>query len=205
MLAFPIQPVSIPSTIPIYGGSIASGTLAITLAKLSGYRVVTTCSPKHFEWVKQLGAAAAFDYRDLDTLEKIEEFTKDDVTMVWDTISTATSAQFCADTISSKTGGRYMSLLPLDRTSQVRRRSLTRSLEKRSWTAPTAIPGRAKDLEFGKMWWSVCEDLLRDGKVAPHRVRVEKGGLGGVIAGVDSLRKEEASVEKMVYRVDDGM
>ncbi|KAI1818453.1 chaperonin 10-like protein [Poronia punctata] len=32
----------------VYGGSTATGTLAIQLAKLSGYRVITTCSPNNF-------------------------------------------------------------------------------------------------------------------------------------------------------------
>lgn len=33
----------------IYGGSTATGTLAIQYAKLSGAQVVTTCSPRNFE------------------------------------------------------------------------------------------------------------------------------------------------------------
>lgn len=32
----------------IYGGSTATGTLAIQYAKLSGARVITTCSPRNF-------------------------------------------------------------------------------------------------------------------------------------------------------------
>jgi len=46
----------------IYGGSSATGTLAIQFAKLSGYKVVTTCSPKNFELVQALGADVVLDY-----------------------------------------------------------------------------------------------------------------------------------------------
>lgn len=40
----------------IYGGSTATGGLAIQYAKLSGLTVVTTCSPRNFDYVKSLGA-----------------------------------------------------------------------------------------------------------------------------------------------------
>jgi NADPH:quinone reductase-like Zn-dependent oxidoreductase len=46
----------------IYGGSSATGTLAIQFAKLSGYKVVTTCSPRNFELAKALGADVVLDY-----------------------------------------------------------------------------------------------------------------------------------------------
>ncbi len=46
----------------IYSGASATGVLAIRFAKLSGLRVLTTCSPSNFEQVKALGAEAAFDY-----------------------------------------------------------------------------------------------------------------------------------------------
>jgi len=46
----------------IYGGSSATGTLAIQFAKRSGYKVVTTCSPKNFELVQALGADVVLDY-----------------------------------------------------------------------------------------------------------------------------------------------
>jgi NADPH:quinone reductase-like Zn-dependent oxidoreductase len=48
----------------IHGGSTASGALGIQYARISGYTVLTTCSPHNFDAVKALGAAAAFDYGD---------------------------------------------------------------------------------------------------------------------------------------------
>jgi NADPH:quinone reductase-like Zn-dependent oxidoreductase len=44
------------------GGSSATRTLAIQFAKLSGYKVVTTCSPKNFELVQVLGADVVLNY-----------------------------------------------------------------------------------------------------------------------------------------------
>lgn len=43
-------------TILIYGGSTATGGLAIQYAKLSGFKVITTCSPRNFDYVTSLGA-----------------------------------------------------------------------------------------------------------------------------------------------------
>ena len=46
----------------IYGGQTSTGILAIQLAKLSGLRVIATCSSNGFDRVKSLGAEQAFDY-----------------------------------------------------------------------------------------------------------------------------------------------
>jgi NADPH:quinone reductase-like Zn-dependent oxidoreductase len=46
----------------IWGGSTSVGSNAIQLAAAAGYSVVTTASPKNFDYVTGLGAARAFDY-----------------------------------------------------------------------------------------------------------------------------------------------
>lgn len=67
----------------------------------------------------------------------------------------------------------------------------------------TVVPARAKDFEFAKMWWGLCEGLLRDGKVVPHRARLEGRGLSGVLDGLQLLREGKISGEKLVYRVNE--
>ena len=52
----------------ITGGATSVGCNAIQLARASGYKVVTTCSPHNFSLVKRLGAVYAFDYN-TSTLE----------------------------------------------------------------------------------------------------------------------------------------
>jgi len=47
----------------IWGGSSSVGSNAIQLAVAAGYEVVTTCSPKNFDYVRKLGASQAFDYK----------------------------------------------------------------------------------------------------------------------------------------------
>jgi NADPH:quinone reductase-like Zn-dependent oxidoreductase len=50
-------------TLLVWGGSTSVGSNAIQLAVAAGYDVITTVSPRNFDYVKRLGARAAFDYR----------------------------------------------------------------------------------------------------------------------------------------------
>ena len=88
----------------VYGGSTATGSLAIQFAVLSGCKVVTTCSPRNFPFVKALGAAEAFDYNDPDCAKKIREYTGDKLTKVFDCISEGDSPKISSEAISSKGG-----------------------------------------------------------------------------------------------------
>lgn len=61
-LKLPTKPSKEKIPILIYGGSSAMGSLALQMAKLSGYKVITTASPKNFDFVKAMGADEIFDY-----------------------------------------------------------------------------------------------------------------------------------------------
>jgi NADPH:quinone reductase-like Zn-dependent oxidoreductase len=49
-------------TVLVWGGSTSVGSNAIQLARGAGYRVVATASPRNFDYLRSLGAAAAVDY-----------------------------------------------------------------------------------------------------------------------------------------------
>ena len=66
------------------------------------------------------------------------------------------------------------------------------------------IPARVKDYEFAKMWSNLCEDIFLKGKVRPHNSKLERGELRGVLDGLQKLREERVSGEKLVYRLMDG-
>ncbi|KAI2481850.1 Polyketide synthase enoylreductase [Pyrenophora tritici-repentis] len=61
----------------IWGGSTSLGSNAIQLAVASGYDVITTCSPRNFDYVKSLGASQVFDYNDASTIPSIISLLKD--------------------------------------------------------------------------------------------------------------------------------
>jgi NADPH:quinone reductase-like Zn-dependent oxidoreductase len=47
----------------LQGGASSVGSSAIQLAVAAGYEVITTASPKNFDYVKKLGASQVFDYK----------------------------------------------------------------------------------------------------------------------------------------------
>lgn len=58
-------------TLLVWGGSTSVGSNAIQLAVAAGYEVFTSASPRNFNYVKQLGASEAFDYRDKSVVRKL--------------------------------------------------------------------------------------------------------------------------------------
>ncbi|MCJ1378638.1 hypothetical protein MMC17_001737 [Xylographa soralifera] len=49
-------------TLIVWGGSTSVGSSTIQLAVAAGYEVITTASPRNFDYVKKLGASQVFDY-----------------------------------------------------------------------------------------------------------------------------------------------
>jgi len=201
-LPFPPATVQEPTSILIYGGSTATGTLAIQFAKLSGLEVITTASPHNFDLLKRLGADQVFDYRDADVGAKIREATNDKLAYVFDTISEHGSPEISAAAISSK-GGHYSSILAVQ--------SLPRDDVKISFTvAYTALgeffndrfPASQVDYEFGVKFWKVAEGLLNSGKVKAHPPEVREGGLEAIRQGLRDLKDGKVSGVKLVYKID---
>ena len=56
-------PTAQGQTLLVWGGSTSVGGNAIQLGVAAGYDVITTASPKNFDYVRGLGASQAFDYR----------------------------------------------------------------------------------------------------------------------------------------------
>ncbi|KAH2462379.1 Trans-enoyl reductase fsl5 [Aspergillus fumigatus] len=91
----PWLPADKPVDVLVYGGSTATGTLAIQLLKLSGLNPITTCSPTKFDLVKSYGATAAFDYRQKTCADDIRKYTRNSLKFVLDCISEPETMQFC--------------------------------------------------------------------------------------------------------------
>lgn len=58
-------------TVLVWGGSTSVGSNAIQLAVTAGHEVITTASPKNFDYVKRLGAIEVFDYRSMTVVKDI--------------------------------------------------------------------------------------------------------------------------------------
>lgn len=207
-LNLPTDPIKEKTYVLIYAGSTATGALAIQYATLSGYSVITTCSPRNFGYVKSLGATEAFDYNDPDAARKIRELTGNKLKYAWDTISEGPSAQFCADALSSEEGAgcRYGAILPVkcpredvESTSTLMYTVFGEAFDFRG----TQIPSVPDDFEFAKKFMGITEQLLAEGKLKPHAEKVGKGGLQGVLQGLEDLKTGKVSGSKLVYKVEE--
>ncbi|OQE21668.1 hypothetical protein PENSTE_c011G03418 [Penicillium steckii] len=191
------------TNILIYGGATATGSLAIQLARLSGLRVVTTCSEANRTLMFELGAHAVFDYHDPEVSEQIKEDTDDALELVLDTISTPQSASICSAAISSA-GGSYNALLDVrsareDVDSHV---SMAYDVlgEPYRMSAQEFTPDSA-NFEFGVKWWSTVQKLLEERRIMPHPYQVKSGGLEGALSGLQLLREGKVRASKLVYQI----
>jgi NADPH:quinone reductase-like Zn-dependent oxidoreductase len=202
-LALPTKPVQDTPPILIYGGSTATGTLAIQFAKLSGYRVITTCSPPHYDLVRSLGAEAVFDYKDPRTATEIRSYTSNKLKLALDCISVATSTTFCDNALSTE-GGEYSALLPIgiEHANVASRSTLAYTAIGEAFTfGADQIPANLDDMAFAEKFWTLAELLLAQGKVKIHPYRVGQDGLKGVLKGLQLLKENQVSGAKLVYNV----
>ncbi|KAF4543480.1 Zinc-binding oxidoreductase [Lasiodiplodia theobromae] len=190
----------------VYGGSTATGTLAIQFAKLSGCTVLTTCSPRNFELVKGLGADQVFDYREPGVGKRIREAAGDRLAHVFDCISLPASVAICAEAFGRE-GGKYSALLYIDGFPR-------EDVEVEVTMAYTAFgqeyrqndkvtPAKPQDLEYAARFWKVAGELLAQGKIKPHPAEVREGGLEGILDGLEDMKQDKVSGVKLVYKVQD--
>ncbi|KAL2406807.1 Trans-enoyl reductase TOXD [Exophiala dermatitidis] len=195
----PSQPTTEKEFILIYGGSTLIGTMAIQLAKLAGYTPIATCSPHNFELVKSMGAVAAFDYKDPNCVAQIKEFTNNNLKYVWDAISLPPTAQLCAQVIAPN--GRYGTILPVDFPRKDVKQ--THSVAYTAFGEPVKKPffeaqDTTADFEFMKGWIAEAEGLLHQGQLKHHPLKIGRG-LENVLEGMDQLRQDKVSGQKLVY------
>ncbi|KAL2812766.1 hypothetical protein BJX63DRAFT_421633 [Aspergillus granulosus] len=195
-LALPENPIKEPVPILIYGGSTATGSLAIQFAKLSGYTVLTTCSPNNFEFVKSLGADAVFDYKDPNSAAEIRKYTNNNLQLVLDTIAIQSTAAYCDHAISTE-GGDYTSLLKvsIERENVNDRFTLGYTAVGEAFDfGPMHWPARPEDKAFAEEFWAIAEKLLADGKIKVHPPSVRPDGLKGVLDGLQLLKEDKALI-----------
>ncbi|KAF2150400.1 GroES-like protein [Myriangium duriaei CBS 260.36] len=190
----------------VYGGSTASGSLAIQYGKLSGYRVISVNSPQHDGFVTLLGAEGTFDYHDKDIGTKIRAHTGNELRNALDCICTEESNRICSLALSSLPGGKVSYLtyqLPTAEREDIEMR-WTMALTAKGEDVDIAgyiIPAMPEDFELTKRFWNISEALLAEEKIRPHPAEVRQGGLDNIFEGLDDLRQNRVSGKKLVYNV----
>ncbi|PMD32428.1 oxidoreductase [Hyaloscypha variabilis F] len=104
-------------TVLVWGGSTSVGCNAIQLGVAAGYEVVTTCSPRNFEYVKTLGASYVFDYSSPTAVEEIIDLLKGKEFVGAVAIGGFTSpgngtaaAEACLEIVSKSEGAKFVAM-----------------------------------------------------------------------------------------------
>lgn len=212
-LAFPDKPIMSPAPVLIYGGSTATGILAIQFAKASGYTVLATASLRHEEYLRSIGADAVFDYSSPTWAADVKVATNGGLKLAFDCIGTVETAKPVAQAMSDD-GGRYTTTEdPGAQLVQVEYPHINADavlvytamgeefvfgdVELETWKVVPA------DFEFAVMFSDLVCGLLESGRMKPVRTTVDFGGKGfeGVLVGLEELRQGKVRGGKLVYHV----
>ncbi len=158
---------------------------------------------------RRFGAEQVFDYHSPACAADIRAYTGGELCYALDCVSLADTTQLCYASIG-RAGGRYVSLEPF-RDAIAQSRSLT---VVPSWLMVLSIFGqkvvlegeygreaRPEDRAFGKKAFAAVQAALDRGEIQTHPVKAMPGGWQGVIGGVDIIRKQAMSGQKLVYSV----
>ena len=190
-LNLPLEPARAASekTLLIWGGSSSVGSNAIQLAVAAGYHVITTASPKNFEYVTNLGASQVFDYNDPKIADNLLHAFKDKtIAGVLDCIG-GSAWDICLDIVHKSSSGNKMVITT-----------------KRNFPDPPegvsikhVFATTIKDNEVGKaIYEDFLPEALRAGSYVPAPEPLVAGkGLESVQGAVD-LHSKGVSAKKVV-------
>lgn len=100
-------------SILIWSGASSVGQYAIQLAKLSGYKVISTSAPVNHDFVKSLGADVVFDHSDSQSARQIFHSTEGTLVKAVDCWSQGMSPNQVSISLSRQ-GGEIATLLPYE-------------------------------------------------------------------------------------------
>lgn len=209
----PESPVTSENPIPVlvYGGSTATGTIAVQLLKLSGYQPIATCSPHNYDLVLERGASAVFNYAATDVSAQIKTYTVGKLKYVLDCISSTESASTCYQSIQ-RPGGRYVSLERIPPAELLVKRKAVRA------TFVLAAETMNESIELGKEGYDrpankekytlavrhlkMLQNLINNSKLRAHPAKILPGGLEEVVEGLQILAANGVSGKKLVALVE---
>ena len=221
----PAAPAAEAPYILIYGGSTATGIFGIQFARLSGYRVLATASPRNAEYLRSLGAEEVYDYH-LPAAEvgaAIRARTNNSLRLAWD--CTGSGVELCGAALTDDPSDppRYGAIIgvaeeDLRRANPVAKGPfLTLGYEifgerfdfvfvhenedGSSGVKETVYEAKPDEFEFAKEFWELSRRLLEAGLVKTVKPIVNRGGAGleGVLVGLDELKDGKVSAGKLVY------
>ena len=194
-------------TILIYSGATAASIFAIQLAKIAGYEVITTCSPRSNDLVKSYGADVVYDYRDPKALEAIIA-AYPHLRLAFDGFSEGESNKFCCQAVA-QTQGTVVSLNPMAKSTAKevtlrpilmytlfgREFALLQPIGPRFAASPEDRAGLAK-------FYALLPGLIKSGLLKAPPIQEQGTGLDKIAPGLDLLRQGKVAGRKLVVRFE---
>ncbi|MCJ1250091.1 hypothetical protein MMC30_007317 [Trapelia coarctata] len=178
----------------IYGGSSASGQLAVKYATSAGYTVVTTSSPQNREFVTSLGPAYIIDHT-LPPADIVAELNaQGPYHKIFDTIGLPPVTDIMVEYLSSLGGGSYNTFIPLLGSEKPIPENVERKFAPYSWAFE-------EDAHKHVAKWFYEEYVpqgLENGLIVPNRLEVIEGGLGKIQDALDLMLRGGVSGKKLV-------
>ncbi|KAF2845489.1 GroES-like protein [Plenodomus tracheiphilus IPT5] len=199
----------------IWGGSSSVGQFAIQILRYYGYtNLLATASRKHHKKLQGLGAKLVFDYNDPSIVDQLRDSGGDaGIPIIFDCIG---SKQGSIAPISqvARTGAKVAILLPVVVKDSSNTTAPEYEMDVRAaaqWADGVDARGVRTHFylqnEFHKyhLQPDIMHTMLKKGIVTPQQQRIVEGAtmLERAQKAMDMLRRKEASMERLVWRVSD--
>ncbi len=197
-LALPTaSPADRHETVLVWGGSTSVGVNAIQLARNAGYRVIATASPRHFDWLRSLGAAEVIDRTSTSAVDELVAAIRDQPLAGVLAIGSG-SLSPAIEIAARMPGAKRVSSAHPSPITNVRARLARR----RGVTVSTIWGGTLKDNEVGPaIYGDFLPEALASGAYRAEPVATVVGeGLASIPKALDRLR-EGISATKLVVRI----
>ncbi|KAF4445343.1 Zinc-binding alcohol dehydrogenase domain-containing protein cipB [Fusarium austroafricanum] len=192
------KPKSQGKRILIYGGTSSIGSMAVQYLTQAGYEVITTTSPKHKDFVSQLGASNIIDHS-----QEPEKLIKDltnagPYDIVLDTISTGATVKLLAEVVAAQGGDSVYALQP-PFGPETLPTGVTRKFD--GWSL---LLGKEENAELLKwIFETYFPKALETKSLISVPARKIPGGLNGLNDALDLLFFKGVSSEKVVVDLRD--
>lgn len=100
-LGLPWKPASQQGNFLVWGAGSSVGSVAVQFARILGFTVFATASPQHHEYIKKLGAAQVFDYKDPNVVQDIIDAANSPIEYCFAAISSGGAAVAAARVVSA--------------------------------------------------------------------------------------------------------
>ena len=194
-------------TILIYSGATSASIFTIQLAKIAGYEVVSTCSPRSNDLVKGYGADAVYDYRDPKTLETIIK-TYPHLSLAFDGFSEGESNKFCCQAVAQNKG-TVVSLNPMAKSTSkgvTVHNILMYTLFGREFGLLQPIGPKfaasSEDRAGLAKFYALLPGLVEAGSLKAPPIQEQGKGFDKIAPGLDLLRQGKVPGRKLVVRLD---